>query len=237
MNTLITNNQTTNFYNHLEEILLKCNSFIFNVAFINFSGLQLLLDTLKILEQKRVKGKILTSTYLNFTEVKALEKIKEFKNIELKIYDSSKTNIGFHSKAYIFELDEEYELLLGSSNITASAFKTNIEWNIKTISKKDDLFLNEVLDEFESLWENSLVVNNQFLKEYKEFKESLEKKAFNNTFKLERLNSNYMQDEALLNLKSLRENGEKKALVIAATGSGKTYLSAFDVKRTRPLPS
>ena len=234
MNTLITNNQRTNFYNHLEESLLKCNSFIFNVAFINFSGLQLLLDTLKILEQKGIKGKILTSTYLNFTEVKALEKIKEFKNIELKIYDSSKTNIGFHSKAYIFELDRSYELLLGSSNITSSAFKTNIEWNIKTISKRDDLFLNEVLNEFDILWENSYLVNKEFLKEYKEFKKTLENKAFNNTFKFEKLNINYMQEEALLNLESLRENEQRKALVIAATGSGKTYLSAFDVKKARP---
>ena len=164
MNKLITNNQTTNFYNHLEEVLLKCNSFIFNVAFINFSGLQLLLDTLKTLEQKGVKGRVLTSTYLNFTEVKALEKIKEFKNIEVKIYDSNKTNIGFHAKSYIFELDDTYELLLGSSNITASAFKTNIEWNIKTISKKDDLFLNEVLNEFEALWKNSYIVNERVFK-------------------------------------------------------------------------
>ena len=234
MNTLITNNQSTNFYNHLEESLLKCNSFIFNVAFINFSGLQLLLDTLKTLEQKGVNGKVLTSTYLNFTEVKALEKIKEFKNIELKIYDSSKTNIGFHSKAYIFELDSSYELLLGSSNITSSAFKTNIEWNIKTISKRDDLFLSEVLNEFEILWRNSYFVNEQFLKEYEEFKKNLEKKTFNNTFNFKELNINYMQEEALLNLESLRENEQRKALVIAATGSGKTYLSAFDVKKTRP---
>jgi len=230
LNKLITNNQTTNFYNHLEESLLKCNSFIFNVAFINFSGLQLLLDTLKTLDQKGVKGKILTSTYLNFTEVKALKKIKEFKNIELKIYDSSKTNIGFHSKAYIFELDRSYELFLGSSNITSSAFKTNIEWNIKTISKKDDLFFNEVLNEFDILWENSYLVNKEFIKEYEEFKKTLENKTFNNTFKFEKLNINYMQEEALLSLESLRKNGESKALVIAATGSGKTYLSAFDVK-------
>ena len=234
MNTLITNNQTTNFYNHLEEVLLKCNSFIFNVAFINFSGLQLLLDTLKTLEQKGVKGRVLSSTYLNFTEVKALKKIKEFKNIEVKIYDSNKTNIGFHAKSYIFELDDTYELLLGSSNITASAFKTNIEWNIKTISKKDDLFLNEVLNEFESLWKNSYIVNKQFLEEYEEFKKTFEKRDFNSSFKLEKLNTNYMQEEALFNLESLRKSGENKALVIAATGSGKTYLCAFDVKKARP---
>nr|MBP7227372.1 hypothetical protein [Aliarcobacter sp.] len=82
MNTLITNNQTSNFYNHITKLLLSSESFILNVAFINYSGLQLLLDSFKLLEQKGIKGKILTSTYLNFTQVKALEKIKEFKNIE-----------------------------------------------------------------------------------------------------------------------------------------------------------
>ena len=106
MNTLITNNQTTNFYNHITKLLQECESFIFNVAFINFSGIQLLLDSFEILEKRNIKGKILTSTYLNFTQIKALEKIKEFKNIELKIYDSNASNIGFHSKSYIFEFKD-----------------------------------------------------------------------------------------------------------------------------------
>ena len=236
MNTLITNNQRSNFYNHLEELLNSCNSFVFNVAFINFSGLQLLLDSFKSLDEKGIKGKILTSTYLNFTEVKALKKIKEFKNIELKIYDSSSSNIGFHSKAYLFEFDKEYKTLLGSSNITASAFKTNIEWNIKTLCKKDDLFLNEIINEFNTLWENSINVNKEFLEEYDEFKKSLESKGFTKAFRLKtkKQKSNYMQIRALKRLKNLREKGENKALVIAATGSGKTYLSAFDVKQMRP---
>ena len=236
MNRLITNNQKTNFYNYLEQSLNSCNSFVFNVAFINFSGLQLLLDTFKLLEEKGIKGKILTSTYLNFTEVKALEKIKEFRNIELKIYDSSETNIGFHAKAYIFEFDEKYEILLGSSNITASAFKTNIEWNIKTVCKKDDLFSNEVLNEFNSLWNNSIDVNNKFLKEYDNFKKSLDSKSFTKSFSfnIKELNSNYMQKQALEKLETLRQKGENKVLVIAATGTGKTYLAAFDVKRVKP---
>ena len=95
LNTLITNNQTTNFYNHITKLLQECESFIFNVAFVNFSGIQLLLDSFEILEKRNIKGKILTSTYLNFTQIKALEKIKEFNNIELKIYDSNASNIGF----------------------------------------------------------------------------------------------------------------------------------------------
>jgi superfamily II DNA or RNA helicase len=235
LNNLITNNQTTNFYNCITKLLQECESFTFNVAFINFSGLQLLLDSFKALERKNIKGKILTSTYLNFTEVKALEKIKEFKNIELKIYDSNSTNIGFHSKSYIFEFKDNYKVLIGSSNITASAFKSNIEWNLQTVTKKDDIFLQDVLIEFDYLWGNSYEVNDEFLAEYQEFLQN-QKKEFSPIFssKMSSRNSvkiNFMQEKALQRLIELRTSGENKALIIAATGTGKTYLSAFDVKK------
>ena len=230
MNTLITNNQTTNFYNHITKLLQECESFIFNVAFINFSGIQLLLDSFEVLEKRNIKGKILTSTYLNFTQIKALEKIKEFKNIELKIYDSNASNIGFHSKSYIFEFKDNYKILIGSSNITASAFKSNIEWNVKTITKKDDVFLQDVLNEFENLWLDSYEANDEFLKEYADFLDK-QKKEFIPEFTYKKsIKTNFMQEKALEKLEELRVKKEKKALVIAATGSGKTYLSAFDVK-------
>ncbi|MGB6327982.1 MAG: DEAD/DEAH box helicase [Halarcobacter sp.] len=228
MNKLITNGAISNFYNELILLLSECKSFTFNVAFINFSGLQLLLDSFALAEEKNIKGKILTSTYLNFTEAKALEKILEFKNIELKIYDCSIKNIGFHPKAYIFEFEEDYKILLGSSNITASAFKTNIEWNIKTISKKEDEFLNSLLNEFNLLWKDSFFVDNPFLESYKSFLKQIKPEQFiyKKEFKI-----NSMQEKALENLEFLRLKGEKKALVIAATGSGKTFLAAFDVKK------
>ena len=230
MNQLIINNQTSNFYNHLVELLNECKSFTFNVAFINFSGIQLLLDSLKQCEERGVKGKVLTSTYLNFTQPKALEKLLEFENIELKIFDCS-DNIGFHSKAYIFEFEQEYKILLGSSNITASAFKTNIEWNIKTVSKKDDSFLISIQNEFDNLWKSSFYVTEKFLSEYKSFQETQKIQSFNYQ---KELKSNSMQEKALEKLEFLRKNGEKKALAIAATGSGKTYLAAFDIKNYKP---
>ena len=227
MNSLITNNQTTNFYNNITKLLQECDYFVFNVAFINISGLQLLLDSFKTLENKNIKGKILTSTYLNFTQVEALEKIKEFKNIELKIYDGN--NIGFHPKSYIFEFKDEYKILIGSSNITSSAFKSNIEWNVKTISKKDDEFLIEVLKEFDLLWDNSFEVSEEFLSEYKNFKIE-QKKEYVKPFSFkQKIKANFMQQKAIDRLVELREKGENKALIISATGSGKTYLSAFDV--------
>ncbi|MDK2062629.1 DEAD/DEAH box helicase [Aliarcobacter butzleri] len=228
MNNLVTNNEITNFFNNITELLDNCESFYFNVAFINFSGIQLLLDSFKKLEEKNIKGEILTSTYLNFTQIKALEKIKKFKNIELKIYDCEVSNIGFHSKSYIFEFKDDYKILIGSSNITASAFKSNIEWNVKTVAKKDDIFLKDVLNEFETLWKSSSEVNDEFLTSYSNFLNSQNKefKSFNSN----QIKTNFMQEKALEKLENLRKKGENKALIIAATGSGKTYLSAFDVK-------
>jgi HKD family nuclease len=227
LNNLITNNQSTNFYNHITKLLLESKSFVFNVAFINFSGVQLLLDVLSKLENKNIKGKILTSTYLNFTQIKALEKLKEFSNIELKIYDCNDTNIGFHAKSYIFEFEDFYEVIVGSSNITASAFKTNIEWNVKTTLKKDDEFLKNILNEFDNLWKESFEVNEEFLRNY-EFFVNLQKEQ---TFVYsQKIKTNFMQKNALEKLEILRQKNQTKALIIAATGSGKTYLSAFDVK-------
>ena len=227
MNKLIVNSEASNFYNHITNLLKDCKSFYFSVAFVNFSGVQLLLDSLETCRKKGIKGKILTSTYLNFTQGKALLSLLNFDNIELKIYDSNMENRGFHTKAYIFEYENEYKILLGSSNITASAFKTNIEWNIKSISKKDDIFTKEIFFEFNSLFENSLSVDEEFIKAYDEFckKQVLEKFVYKKEFIL-----NHMQKEAVEKLNFFRKNNQSKALCIAATGSGKTYLAAIDIK-------
>ena len=227
MNNLITNNQSTNFYNHITKLLQESKSFIFNAAFINFSGVQLLLDVFSKLENKNIKGKILTSTYLNFTQIKALEKLKEFSNIELKIYDCNSTNIGFHAKSYIFEFEDFYEIIVGSSNITASAFKTNIEWNVKTTLKKEDEFLKNILNEFNNLWKESFEVNEEFLRSYEFFVNQQKEQTF--VYK-QNIKTNFMQKNALEKLEILRQKKQTKALIISATGSGKTYLSAFDVK-------
>ena len=89
-NKLIINSKQSNLLNELKKNLKECERFYFSVAFINYSGLQLLLDTLKELETKNIKGKIITTTYLNFTEPKALEKLQEFENIDLKVFRANK---------------------------------------------------------------------------------------------------------------------------------------------------
>ncbi len=229
---LITNNHTTNFYNHLISLLEDSRSFYFNVAFINFSGLQLLLDIFSKLENKGIKGKILTSTYLNFTDPKALEMIKAFSNIELKVYDSNELNRGFHPKAYIFEFEDHYKAVIGSSNITASALKSNVEWNIENSFKKEDKFIRKLFNEFNYLWEESSFVDENFLLEYSRYKrEQGQIKTFNIEKKPK---TNFMQRQALERLDHFKRVNETKALAIAATGSGKTYLGALEILAAKP---
>lgn len=235
-NKLIVNSESDNLLNELKRCLSECDKFYFSVAFINFSGLQLLLDSFKELEEKEVKGKILTSTYLNFTEPKALEHINKFSNIDLKVFVATKEK-GFHTKAYIFENKDEYKIIIGSSNITQRALKSNVEWNVKAISKKDDSFVKEVLEEYLSLWEVTSTVNEEFLESYSSFiKEirNVEKSKRLDFSDYELVKPNAMQKRAIDNLSRLRHSGEDKALVIAATGTGKTYMSAFDVINFKP---
>lgn len=233
---LIVNSDKGNLLNELISSINECEKFYFSVAFINYSGLQLLLDTFKNAEKRGVKGKIITSTYLNFTEAKALKKINEFSNIHLKVFETDKA-IGFHTKAYIFEFKDSYKVIIGSSNITQSALKSNIEWNVEIIAKEDAQFLKDVLKEYDGLWNSSVVVDDNFISKYEEFLSKL--KGYTNTQQFiyessEYIIPNNMQKRAVENLERIRSFGEKKALVIAATGTGKTYMSAFDVKGFKP---
>ncbi|MGL5820740.1 MAG: DEAD/DEAH box helicase [Sarcina sp.] len=235
-NTLILNNGENNLLKELKEAFNDCKKFYFSVAFITQGGLQLLLDDIDIAINKGIKGKIITSTYLNFTQPKALERIKEFKNIELKIFITDEKKRGFHTKVYIFEYESNYKIFIGSSNLTDKALKSNEEWNVKIISKKDKKFAKHVMTEFNNLFEETRVVDDIFLKQYKLFITKIKEYKNEKKFFMEEelIKANSMQIKALENLQRLRNHGGKKSLVIAATGTGKTYMSAFDVKQFRP---
>ncbi|MDQ0973817.1 superfamily II DNA or RNA helicase [Neobacillus niacini] len=233
---LIVNSEKGNLLRELVRSMNECERFYFSVAFINFSGLQLLLDPLKEAEERGVKGKIITSTYLNFTDAKALEKIREFTNVDLKVFVTDK-EIGFHTKAYIFEYKDSYKVIIGSSNITQSALKSNIEWNVEIITKDNGRFIQDVLKEYDYLWNMSEVADEDFIYRYEEFLKSFKdtKQTRNLIYENKKyIVPNRMQRRATENLERLRNFGEKKALVIAATGTGKTYMSAFDVKSFKP---
>ncbi|EAS42983.1 DEAD/DEAH box helicase [Photobacterium profundum] len=235
-NNLVLNNEHDNFFNELRGSFHGCKRFYINVAFVSYSGLQILLDILKEAGDKGGVGKVITSTYLNFTDPKALDKLLTFKNIELKLF-ITKPNLGFHPKGYIFEYASETKVIVGSSNITQSALKSNVEWNVATTATAEDPFVTTVMNEFNSIWTDSVDVTDEVLEQYRSFLKTLAQPARTSTqFVLgdTKIEPNTMQAEALNNLRRLRMHGESKALAIAATGSGKTYMAAFDVREVAP---
>ena len=233
---LISNHQSSNMFNEINVSLLECKSFIFSVAFINFGGLQLLVKSLDELRSRNINGKILTSDYLNFTDPKALRKLLEFSNLETKVYLQEKYG-GFHTKAYIFEFEDEIKLFIGSSNITENALLRNIEWNVKIISKKEHPLIEDIYYQFNQLWEKTQIVDDSFLFEYEKFVQDLKEFRRNEEKFVYRditVTPNTMQLRAIQQLHRLRTRGEDRGLVIAATATGKTYMSAFDVQQFNP---
>ena len=214
----------------LRKYLENSDEFVISVAFITESGVLLLLDELEKLDKKGIKGKILTGDYLNFTEPKALEKLLTFKNIELKVLE----NRDFHAKGYFFRKGEIWTIIVGSSNLTQKALTVNLEWNLKINSLSDGKIVKNIMDEFLENFKIATVVNETYIQNYKKRYEELKKiKNIYSIGKEIKIKPNTMQKNSLENLKHMREN-EKRALLISATGTGKTYISAFDVKNSKP---
>jgi len=238
INELIINEKTKfrNFFVYLKQELLNCKKFYFIVSFIRYSGIQLLISTLDELEKQGIQGEIITSVYLNITDSKALRKLLSYKNIKVKIYNNSSES--FHTKAYLFEKEKYHSVVIGSSNISQSALYSAEEWNVKLTDSSFFNIYGKSLNQFEKLWHSNeaIELTQDFIDEYEKYKKSVN---VQNTFdyrktKIEQENEfvpNSMQKRVLQKLRETRINGNKKGLVISATGTGKTYLAAMDIKQ------
>jgi len=238
INELIINEKAKfrNFFIYLKQELLNCKKFYFIVSFIRYSGIQLLISTLDELEKQGIQGEIITSVYLNITDSKALQKLLSYKNIKVKIYNNSSES--FHTKAYLFEKEKYHSVVIGSSNISQSALYSAEEWNVKLTDSSFFNIYGKSLNQFEKLWHSNeaIELTQDFIDEYEKYKKSVN---VQNTFdyrktKIEQENEfvpNSMQKRVLQKLKETRINGNKKGLVISATGTGKTYLAAMDIKQ------
>ena len=233
---------------HIENQLMHCDEFSISVAFINRSGFVELAETLKELERRGIRGRILTTDYLCFSEPYALDKLASLTNIQLKIYHVKDKNNGFHTKGYLFRENGIYRIIIGSANMTQTALSTNMEWNTQLVSTEQGEMAKSIVQEFERLWKDELS------KSYDEFIEDY-RKIYNRKKQIERLireqhkialqndivdydtynlKPNKMQEEFIGNIHDLRERGATRALLISATGTGKTYASAFALKNEKP---
>ena len=220
----------------LQEELSKCTAFYFSVAFVTKNGIAMIKSQLSDLMDKQVPGKILISPYLDFNDPDAMRELLKLKNVEVRL---TPEKMQMHAKFYIFEHTGKQVLISGSSNLTHTALKINYEWNIKLTSTHNGEFIQNTKSEFDRIWEKSELLTPEIIDTYaQKRKKVISLTKINDEEKLpysaEKIVPNKMQEAALEGLRNIREQGKDRALVISATGTGKTFLSAFDVKQYNP---
>jgi superfamily II DNA or RNA helicase len=213
----------------------KCDEFWFSVAFATSSGIASIHNKLLELERKGVKGRVLVSQYLNFTHPEALRALRRFSNIETRFIQ----DVDFHGKGYIFKDGDQYELVIGSSNLTSEALCENNELNMKITASEGSKLIQDSLASFGKVFQSAVPLTSEVIDRYEEkFYDSKlrhpevysSKRQLIRTDKQAVFEPNSMQIEALQRLDYLRKSGLDKSLVISATGTGKTVLAALDAR-------
>ena len=211
------------------------------VSFLMESGVRMLLKELGRALDRGVRIRILTGNYLGITQPQALYLIKhELKDrVDLRFYNERERS--FHPKSYIFHYDDYSEIYIGSSNISRSALTSGIEWNYRFSNLSDRTNFEKFYLTFEDLFYNhSVLLDEERLKEYSEnwhrpaASKDLDRYDESEEDSECKVISFYeprgAQIEALCALDNSRAEGADKALVLAATGVGKTAIAAFDSK-------
>ena len=241
----VTNYTDSTFLATIQANLRSCKKFFFSVSFIKKAGLVLIANDIKSALENGAEGRLITSTYQNFTDVESLNyflKLTQgFKNFECHLddecfYDEKNYSAnGFHTKGYLFEFDDRCEIIVGSSNITRYALLKNIEWDLVVDCKKNDGSFLDAFKEFNALWNKTNVLSQDIIRLYaQKLNFAIERWDMDYNPAEQKIKPNYMQYKALKELNRNRAMGINRALVVSATGSGKTYLAAFDALNFSP---
>ncbi len=213
---------------YLERNLHDCSEFLISVAFITKSGVALLKPLLIYLNERNIPGKIVSGDYLGFTEPNALRELNKFENIEVKLNFSN----NLHAKGYFFKQDDRWNVIVGSSNLTQTALTSNSEWNLKVSTSLNGKLCDDIIREFYNIFhqsKNLLDVIDDYEEYYLKRRQTIMPR-----FENKELKPNDMQLEALESLSKCRSMNNDRALIISATGTGKTLLAAFDVNNVNP---
>lgn len=208
------------------------------VSFIRWTGLRIILPQLRRFTEHGGKLRIITTTYMGATEAKAIKELCKLHNTEMRIsYNVKETRL--HAKAYIFHRDTGFSTAyVGSSNLSKAAISEGLEWNVKVTEQMMPEILQKMWATFETYWHSGEFV--PFSGSDSEMKELAEELSRAKGEKLGHEISTYsfdiqpypFQQEILDELAAERElRGHMRNLVVAATGTGKTAISAFDYRR------
>lgn len=243
-NQFLTNYTSVTFLEKIKDNLRRCTAFHFSVSFIKKAGLVLLIKDIEAAVERGAKGRIITSTYQNFTDIESLKSFFALQsrcgNLECHLdhecfHDSGYTTLGYHSKGYLFEFEDHCEVIVGSSNITRYALLKNIEWDVAVSDEKTSALYVEAMREFEEKWYSTHPLNTEIINLYSnKLNFAIERWDMDYDLHTANIKPNFMQKKALKELNRYRAVGTARALVVAAAGSGKTYLAAFDALNFAP---
>ena len=252
---VVLNGQGVSVLRAIREELTRCNSFTFSVAFVSAKAIALLKQ--ELLEFKG-DGRIVTSDYLSFTSPLAFAELLHLKNrgIDVRIHSAK----AFHPKGYIFGYAQGVTAMVGSSNLTANALVTNHEWNLKVSASMGSDLSGQLTNLVEHQVVESAPLTQEWVDRYAESymppsprisvahgvppgepgpigqipDDGEVAQVTPSDLTAPEIVPNQMQVEALAALADVRHEGHKRAIIISATGTGKTMLSALDVRAMDP---
>jgi superfamily II DNA or RNA helicase len=231
------NNAGVSLESEIKKEILSSNEICFLVSFIKWTGIRIFERELKDFVDKGGRLKVITTSYMGATDLKAVDFLASLKNTEVKIsYNTD--NERLHAKAYLFFRDTGFHTgYIGSSNISRSALTSGLEWNLKVTTKEVGHIIDKFQKTFETYWQD---------KEFELYTTGIHSEKLRLALRKERsaesTNSSayfdikpfHFQQEILERLEAERIiHNRYKNLIVAATGTGKTVISSFDFKNYR----